>query len=473
MPLPSVGGTRTEADALYVRAQSLYESECDAGNFESCFDDGRLIEEGRTTLEPTASVRLYEKACSGGFRPGCCALGRLYAEGDLVPQDAAAAARFREQGGPCAEPIIPDEGLATSSSEGMAGAEGPGEPEGHALVTVYYATDRTWDPERGLPDGTLGSYGRGRSESLTFGRCTVSIPPTHQLGVMESPLSVLGFEMSYNPDKHITLLGPILQRTMPEFLAELKERVGQSRGRDLFVFIHGFNTTFEDAARRTAQMAFDWKKAGGFDGAPMFYSWPSQGGGTPLDYTRDENTATSEPTIRHLEEVLATIAQRSGATNVHLVAHSMGNRVLLHALQALARRDGVDAPHFRQVISAAPDVDTPDYRGIVQEISKSARRLYSNLTLYASSLDRALLASKYVNGGPRAGLAGKDLLILPGVDTVDATAIDTSLWGHSYYGDTRAILSDMFSLITEGLSPASRGLVAKVKDGQPYWACTQ
>lgn len=55
--------------------------------------------------------------------------------------------------------------------------------------------------------------------------------------------------------------------------------------RRAFIFVHGFNNSFEDAARRTAQIAFDVK----FDGVPLFYSWPSKG--KALDYVYDTNNA--------------------------------------------------------------------------------------------------------------------------------------------------------------------------------------
>ena len=59
------------------------------------------------------------------------------------------------------------------------------------------------------------------------------------------------------------------------------------------VFVHGFNTTFDNALFRTAQIAYDLK----FDGAPFVYSWPSQGQVGFQDYSYDrESTGQAEPT---------------------------------------------------------------------------------------------------------------------------------------------------------------------------------
>ena len=40
--------------------------------------------------------------------------------------------------------------------------------------------------------------------------------------------------------------------------------------------------------------------------------------------------------------------------------------------------------------------------------------------------------------------------MVPDVETVDATYVDTSLVGHSYFAESRSVLSDMFYLIRNG-----------------------
>ena len=90
------------------------------------------------------------------------------------------------------------------------------------------------------------------------------------------------------------------------------------RVQEALVFIHGYNVSFENAVKRTAQIAYDLQ----FPGAPVCYSWPSRGG--LADYTRDENQA--EWTVVHLHTFLQELVQQSGAKSVHLIAHSMGNR---------------------------------------------------------------------------------------------------------------------------------------------------
>ena len=81
------------------------------------------------------------------------------------------------------------------------------------------------------------------------------------------------------------------------------------------------------AARRTAQISYDLA----FEGAPVFYSWPSQA--KTSAYTIDEQNI--EWAQANLKGFLDEFFQRSGAQNVYLIAHSMGNRALTRAVASL------------------------------------------------------------------------------------------------------------------------------------------
>jgi esterase/lipase superfamily enzyme len=254
------------------------------------------------------------------------------------------------------------------------------------------------------------------------------------------------------------VLQSIVPREADAFFRELAEVVASAPRRDLFVFIHGYNVTFENAARRTAQMAYDLK----FRGAPIFYSWPSQGG--LLKYTVDEtNVAWSAP---HLKQFLLDVARKSDAAAVNLIAHSMGNRALTAALRDLALELREDARLFNQIVLAAPDVDADVFR---RDIAPAIVRTGRRVTLYASSNDQALQASKQVHGYPRAGDSGDGLVITEGIDTIDVSTVDTSLLGHSYYGGD-SILTDIHHVIQEAL-PADRRswLTPALREGLTYW----
>jgi esterase/lipase superfamily enzyme len=225
------------------------------------------------------------------------------------------------------------------------------------------------------------------------------------------------------------------------------------------VFVHGFNVTFESAVYRTAQIAYDLA----FDGAPILYSWPSLG--SPAAYPVDANN--SEWTIDRLHWFLEDVAARSGAQLVHVIAHSRGNWPAMNALNAIATEphSGTRA-RFSQVVLTAPDVDADSFKVLARRFNTVAQRT----TLYASANDEALRLSKRYQGYQRAGDVSPQIVVTPGVDSIDVSAVDTSLLGHSYYGDNTSVISDIARLLRTGFPPERRcGIQAVGEALLRYW----
>jgi esterase/lipase superfamily enzyme len=235
---------------------------------------------------------------------------------------------------------------------------------GFATVRVLFATNRQ--------AASTGEFGPDPAGDVSYGVSDVSIPRDHRMGELEGP-SILRLELRANPEKHVAILG-VRAETRQGFLARVGDRIDLSRGRDALLFVHGFNVDFPDALRRTAQIAYDL----GFDGAPILFSWPSLGSAMPLAYQHDVRNAdvSADALFRLLDE----LTRLRPNIRVHVVAHSMGNRVLAGALQRLAGT----TQRLRQVALLAPDIDAELFRQAAPTISKSAQRV----TLYASSEDR-------------------------------------------------------------------------------------
>jgi esterase/lipase superfamily enzyme len=301
------------------------------------------------------------------------------------------------------------------------------------------------------------SYNADRGQ-LVQGICEVTVPDSHQRGVVERP-SLLSFEFREDSKQHIILTSAV-ELSQTDFERRLSDRVAGSDQQALLVFIHGYNVDFESAVQRTAQISVDLP----FSGVPICYSWPSQG--SLLGYAIDENNAIW--TVTHLKKFLTTLAEESGARSINVVAHSMGNRALTDAIRQIDyQRDSQSPPLFDRVVLAAPDVDADHFR---RDLAPSLLNIASQVTLYASSDDQALIASKQVHGYPRAGESGPGIVIVPGIETIDVSGIDLSLLGHSYYGDTEAMLIDMYDLIGGGLPASNRSsLIPLGVSPMVYW----
>jgi esterase/lipase superfamily enzyme len=277
------------------------------------------------------------------------------------------------------------------------------------------------------------------------------------MGGLESP-SVWRLEFREDPAQHVVLLNNTIA-SKEEFFRDMAWRVRQSGASSAFLFVHGYNVTFADAARRTAQITYDLA----FDGTPAFYSWPSRG--STSAYTIDEQNV--EWAQANLKGFLEDFFTRSTAQNVYLIAHSMGNRALTRAVASLLAEKPELRSRLKEVVLTAPDIDADVFRRDIAPALTAAGR---PVTLYASSKDLALIASKSVHGYARAGDSGPGLLVVPGIETVDATAADTSMLGHSYYADARSVLSDMFYLIREGKRADKRNSLSRIEGATGrYW----
>ena len=306
-----------------------------------------------------------------------------------------------------------------------------------SVVRVFYATDRST-----VKPSKIGmQYGRGRSDKglLRFGECEVSIPKNHLKGKLESPRSFLRIEIQRrNPEKHV-LLQKTLEYGESRFFEELAKSSEGSDAKDAFVFVHGYNVSFEDAARRAGQIAYDLE----FVCTPIFYSWPSNG--LIQRYVRDETEITW--TAPHFRRFMELLIHQNITSRIHIIAHSMGNRAVCESLSILSANPDIEMK-FAHLVLAAPDIDAQTFEEQVAALQKTSGRI----TLYESSNDKALAASKQIHGHPRAG---EPLLVIPGVDTIDASKINTDFLGHSYFSGPR-LLDDMHSLLFKNEPPNQR-----------------
>jgi len=331
-------------------------------------------------------------------------------------------------------PPFPDAGTHRATRQGREA-----EP---VVVPIFYATDR----ERTEELAPRLVYGAGRGE-LTFGVAAVRLPGSRRRGGLPRRGD----------------LGAVSVRTQELFLADLRRALAGAVRPEALVFVPGYNLTFEDAVCQAAQLA----EGLAFSGVLILYSWPSEG--KAHRYAVDERNV--ERALPHFAELLRSVLAGIGARAVHAIAHGMGNRVLVRALGApepprpAERQPGGAA--LGQIVFAAPDVDRDTFLGLAPRCLGRAERF----TLYGSSRDRAVLASRIVHVRPRAGESADAMAVTPGIDSIDAAAMDTSLLPPA--GGLLSILGDISALLSDGLPPDLRtGLAAREGPAGRSWVFT-
>lgn len=338
-----------------------------------------------------------------------------------------------------------DEALLGDSS-GMAGRSlGRMIGSGHEpyLVNVYFATNR-----KRLEHGAELFSGEADLTGFSCGLAEVTIPVgVHRKGRLEQRPWWQPLHDKDDPRRYV-VLGRVDQLTKDLFISRLASDKGSCD--ELLVFMHGYNVTFEDAARRAAQFAYDLQ----FRGRVLLYSWPSLG--SFAGYMADEERAfLSSPQFAEFVGML----NEGPWTKVHLLAHSMGNRVMLYGLSGGAWPSG----KLDQVVFVAADVYVDTFSQLFAKISGKGR-----FTSYASRRDRALLLSNILHKAERIGHCKDEPMVLPGLETVDATKVDTGLLGHGYFADKASVISDIAELLDQGRRAAERKLIYQPLTKQ-YW----
>lgn len=295
---------------------------------------------------------------------------------------------------------------------------------------------------------------------LTFGSAMVRVPDDHIAGQVERPFCLCLFGLTLyrqpeNPQKHFTLKAT-RWLSQDEFLDELNGGSDQ-----VLVFVHGFNTTLDDGLYRLAQIVFDSH----FKGSSILFSWPSKGG--VADYWYDADSAKFS--VDGLRELIELLQADEHVSTIHVIAHSMGNRIVLDALA-----NPGSSKSLGQLVLAAPDVDSDVFK--VEEPKLTGFR---RVTLYASSKDWALklsekLASDFARAGDVPAPPGAPV-VLPPMDTIDASLLGTDLLGlnHDTFAASAA-LCDIGRLLRNGGEPPNLRTSAIRPDAGPpsYWRYT-
>jgi len=329
----------------------------------------------------------------------------------------------------------------------------PGQTKDAIEVTTYYATNRK-------PTGSVepaNVYGAVFESAHQYGRAIVSIPPSHTPGKLELP-SLWKLERDVDPSKHFVLKA-VIPLNADAGRREMAQKLQAMGSKSLLVFVHGYNMGFRETALRTAQMAHDLN----FPGMAFFYSWPSAN--HVRSYWQDEEIARLSESV--FEQLIDELSQLP-ATDIYIVAHSMGNRIVGHALQARADK-GKETKNLRELLLAAADINANVFRTVIAP--KLAAMQGTRTTVYASSSDIALKASKLVHGFRRVGETTGGVVTYPGIETIDASNESAALrgFGHFYVVDSPSVIKDIRSIIEKKVPAKLRGLSEVGASPNVYW----
>ncbi len=363
-------------------------------------------------------------------------------------------------------------------------------------VDILYATDRLLVDRKG--EGQ--EYGYQRSPSLAFGRCIVEIGKDVPWPVLEKnsrtqkrdvslPLSIQSIqELGRFPDTPIPLVktgddleeDPKIQARHEQvaniFRSEISRRLAKTPCKEVYVFVHGYNNTFDDSIYVMADL---WHFLGR-KGIPIVYSWPAGRGGRVRGYNYDRESG--EFTILHLKNFLRLLGSCPEIEKVHLLAHSRGTDVLMSAIRELlikVRASGEDPHQVFKVADlnlAAPDLDLEVFtqRMVGERVGQGINKI----TIYVSEEDKALGISSWLFAGiKRVGrLAYEDLTPdlkkrLKQSDTssiVDAR-IHSGFIGHSYFYSDPAVSSDLILMMGYGRAPGASNGRPLIPVGPNFW----
>jgi esterase/lipase superfamily enzyme len=302
--------------------------------------------------------------------------------------------------------------------------------------------------------GALVDFDGEQNSQLNFGVCEVIVPEGHRIGSIGSPL----WKRLLNKSDDRLRVDSLISLNQDLFFKHISEVTRRMKDpRKLTIFVHGFNNTFSDAVRRAAQIGFDLGLGQGMG----LFSWPSKGSFVSYNADADAAEASKYP----LADFIENFVNNTQGDGVNIIAHSMGCRCLLGALEVLSSRRIEVLKSIDEVILAAADVNS----AIMPHLGRHAVENCARTTSYVSDKDTALKISGWLHRFPRVGVM-PPTYVLRGMDTVLVNDMDLRGFSHGYVGTSRVILNDIFALLKENAAPENELLSNLVfKD---CWSCS-
>lgn len=322
-------------------------------------------------------------------------------------------------------------------------------------------------------DGPLEKgFGTRRVGELTFGSFDVRIEPALGLGMLINPT-----EWFQNEEIKLKAVRELDQQAFTE---QLRTIVDASPQRSLLVVVHGFREAFPSALRKTTFIGHVLD----INSPVLLFDWPGNQGSTPNGYRRARQVAMES--APDLAGGLKLTIRDIRPERLWLFANSMGAQVAVDALRLLSGQTGLadEQPQIEDVVLTAPDIDYDEFDEAFRDVLEA---LVQRTTIYVSSNDRALLASRFLNRSPRRGESTLDPRLsktaLQVIDqdpsaeritVVDVTQVNRTRNFHNFSLETPEFFDDLFLRLTNTEMPRSRLIYpVEAPHGAIYWILTR
>lgn len=239
-------------------------------------------------------------------------------------------------------------------------------------VDLLVATTRAASKQNGV------LFTGERGDGLQLANVVVSIPKNRKAGTIQWPSTVPG-----NPERNFvtTQVDPVRPSDVRSWFSQ-----HAVEGRRVLIFVHGFNTHFDAAVFRYAQIVHDSHA----DVAPVLFSWPSRG--ALLDYNYDRESINFSRT--ELAYVIEQAIASPDVGEITIMAHSLGSWAAMEALRDIALQRGHISPKVTDVVLASPDLDIDVFRKQLLDIGPDR----PHISIFLSASDRALRVSRLLSG---------------------------------------------------------------------------
>ncbi|MEL7093296.1 MAG: alpha/beta fold hydrolase [Pseudomonadota bacterium] len=254
----------------------------------------------------------------------------------------------------------------------------PADPAASAY-DIFVANFRPTDPP------ATGDRSPPRPSRISYEKYRMSVPPTHEPGTVAWPKG------TPNAATDMVSLSHNTYDDMGRFVQSVRSEIDEVN--EVMVFVHGYNTNHAEAVHLLTQVSHDFQ----VPVPTVLFSWPSAARAVGYLYDRDSVLIARD----QLEDLLVALSQRQ---KVVIMAHSMGNLLVMETLRQIGRSRSMD---IRNDISAlfmiSPDIDGELF--FTQAASLPSLPQYS--VVLAAEQDIALRVSAFLTG--RSNRLGSDI----------------------------------------------------------------